>query len=348
MLLSFTNKRSIVFIPLVALLVARYLDFFPSRRETESTLLYGVIRPAASEWEIGFNGFPWELSTIPNLTMRSWLKSFSSIAWIVLASDVAYSPFIHNARELPGQGDSGDEWDVRVGLMNESLLEHGFTLMPFPGHERFSPADASEKKNFDEALRSTVLKFYPAAEEVLILNYNLRHPDSGYVPFVHRDYHEPHLDISTYSDDEFPPPEKERFLETDNEKIVILGAWKPNKLGGTGRHICKDSLALLSQSPKSLRRGDMKRVFSNYINPNGILFTNRTFLGLVSHRDRQQWHYYPNMTESELLIFTHLDYRREARNPRTGVFHSSFDPPESSCDVDTVRRAVETRIFLRF
>lgn len=352
---------SSVLIPLSGILVAHHL------RDSASSLLLGVIRPAASEWEVTFNGFPWRLSSIQNLTVSSWLTSFSSVVGIALASDVTYSPVVHNARELVAGGDySRDELDT--GTLNESLLEHGFTLIKFPGYERFTPSYTSDRKKFEEAVRTNLLQFYPAAKEIMILNYTERAPvgefalnvtestttpgdDSPkvkYLPLVHRDYNEPHSDILKYNDDEFPPSAKKRFLATDNEKIVILGIWKPNKLDGTGRRICKKSLALLSQSPTSLHPEDMKPVRATYVNPNGVHFNNRTFLSLIAHQERQVWYYYPNMTESELLILTHLDYRKEARNPRTGVFHSSFDPPVSSCDADTPRRSIETRIFVRF
>jgi len=68
-------------------------------------------------------------------------------------------------------------------------------------------------------------------------------------------------------------------------------------------------------------------------------------LQLMLHADSHRWHYFPNMTGSEALVFKTFDSRTDGRTRFTA--HTSIEDP-SAPDNAPPRESIETRCFVFF
>jgi len=239
----------------------------------------------------------------------------------------------------------------------------GFTLVPFK--EEFDMAEWEKEENqeiFKKQVEPIILKLFPDAEIVQWTGFLFRGGEGQNSPAVDA----PHLDaypdwkkakeFNNYDDygkvfkEELNNPDGEmqkkmekwkEFEKLDKNELYYIGFWKPIQMANP---VLDFPLALMDASTFDTKDDCCPQEVEMSHMDNGKRVSFKNLNGAIKYSEKQRWYYYPEMTNEELLVFTHLAANASHANP-----HTSFRHPSAPTDASTFqkRQSMETRCYIR-
>jgi hypothetical protein len=125
-----------------------------------------------------------------------------------------------------------------------------------------------------------------------------------------------------------------RYRRHDVASFMSIDFWRTTNMQGPLRH-----MPLAVCAPNSLERADILPMTFVGIAPEG-----RTSHHLaLRFNAAQQWYFYPEMTDDEVLAFKLCEFSKEADARPQNCFHSAFVHPETPADAEE-RQSCEHRV----
>jgi len=129
---------------------------------------------------------------------------------------------------------------------------------------------------------------------------------------------------------------------TPSEETFYIGLWKPINMKNP---VLDHPLAIMDSS--TLRRQDITKLISHmeHIESDGTVVGFKNLGGHVRYHEDQRIYYYPEMTNDEMIVFTHMGQNCESCCP-----HLSFNHPGAPTDKNSfdTRTSMETRIIMHY
>ena len=242
---------------------------------------------------------------------------------------------IGNARLL--QADATSEADF--------LGQHGFVLLKAPTRMAdWDDADQVKWRYLPEVEAMIRERLYPGRPLVIRQPPNVMRRGAGtttpqYGLGVHSD-HGTTADDFQRNVEAFTGPDigaqwRAGFERDEVEEFVALDFWRTTNMDGPLKHM---PLALCD--PSSIDQADIIPTALEGIAPGGAL----TYHVSLAHNEQQRWHYYPDMTPDEVLVFKLFQLRKDdVSQPYRACFHTAFEDPTAPADAPP-RQSCEHRV----
>jgi len=230
----------------------------------------------------------------------------------------------------------------------------GFTLLPYK--ESFDTNEFHLKENqekFEKDMEPLILKHFPGAK-INQWYSSLFRGDEGQNPAA---VDGPHLDSfpdvekahafrASCNDKYMKESNSDENVKTQLEKakaFKMIGVWKPINMKNP---VMDHPLALMDQ--RTFRPWEdaveFRQEMSHIDQGEKVWFKNLG--GHIRYHEDQKWYYYSNMTTEEVLIFTHLSWKKSITDGKANP-HTSFKHPNAPKDRDfDTRKSIESRVMI--
>lgn len=227
------------------------------------------------------------------------------------------------------------------GSEAEFFARHSFVLLPHVSAVRDWDHDVPDvyRPEIDRVVRERLLpgRRVEVQQSPTVLRRGRGTPTPVYADGVHSDGG---LDLDDYvhNIDAFagaPAADwwRKSYERDEVEGLIWMDFWRTTNMTGPLTHM---PLALCD--PTSLEPGDVVRTAMTGIAPAG----KPTHHLALKFTPRQRWHYYPMMTDDELLVFKLAEFWKTSA-PLRNCFHSAFAHPDTPPNAER-RQSCEHRV----